>query len=251
MAISNGGGPHSNTAAGAARALRGQATAPRRDAASRTVSGGGPATTVGVPTAENTLTDACAAHVGVLARASNGCRVVLMPWPEIGTGVPDGVVVSVDGDPYRMWRDEAPPLVSLGECRVLGADVAGRRSAYTPAHERRVRRRLETAGWSVRLATEMLNRQPVRSSLVFEAKISDWRRGIGQLMRYRWVAEEAALVVPANIAHRVKARALEHNEVGLAVVDGALSWRRVSPRRPVQPDAQLWVLELLRRHDAA
>ena len=202
---------------------------------------------VGTPVAENVLTDAITMHLDILLPVCDDAERFHLRWPDIATGIPDAVVVNVATDLYASWCTAAPPLASLSECRVLGAKVDQRRSPYSPGHENRLWRRLSDAGWSVAVAAGLLSGDPVRSSLVLEAKVADWRRGVGQLSRYRWIAHSAALVLPEAVAHRVPERALAHNRLGLAVVADGLRWRRRAPQQRVAPEGSLWLLELLRR----
>ena len=109
---------------------------------------------------------------------------------------------------------------------------------------------LQTDGWLNKYGEPLQPYHPVLStSLLVEAKMSDWYKGIGQLLHARWCATKAALLMPARVCHRVKRKTLKQARLGLLSVcdDDQISWVAEAPALSPGVAADAWLGELIIR----
>ena len=164
---------------------------------------------------------------------------------ELGTGRPDAVLVVVSSAGLESRLRKGLRLPSLAHARVLESIRTGAPSGYSRRHSSQLTKSLQEIGWlthrdQVREVTNLVAR-----SLVVEAKISDWRRGIGQLAKARWACHDGALLMPMDKQHRVSRPALRHNRLGLLVARSeSVEWRIRPQRVELRRMADLWLTEL-------
>ena len=150
--------------------------------------------------------------------------------------------------PFAARVERGLRLENLTEARVLAAVHTGSPSGVSASHERAVQARLQRRGWIGPSGRLVETRSVVSEALLVEAKIKDWRGGMGQVVRNRWAYSGAALLLPAESHQRVPRRTLRHNGVGLLVLeDGHLRWQIRPTWKPLSWLASTWITELLLR----
>jgi hypothetical protein len=117
------------------------------------------------------------------------------------------------------------------------------------SNRRTVVRQLQARGWLSASGGPIDVSPAVSQSLVIEAKVKDWRRGIGQLTRTRWAASRSALLMPHDRMRLVPTNQLIYNRLGLLTEsDGDIRWQRKGGQSaPLTALAQLWLAELAAR----
>ena len=200
---------------------------------------------VGQPKAEAALTECLLQTAASLIRSPPHASLVCVEDVELGTGRPDLIFLALDMAALTERSRNGPRLPSIAYARVLGEVRAGAPAPYTRGYVRRLTRNLVDLGWTTGDGEVLHAVSPVTESFVVEAKVSDWRKGIGQLLRYRWCAHRSALLVPHKVAKRVPDVMLTHNRLGLLAVegDGILVERR-APESPPSWMARQWTVEL-------
>lgn len=205
---------------------------------------------VGEPVAEARLTEAVLRHAHSLIAPGPGRRLLALSEVELGLGRPDIVLLSASPNGLDARARRGLRLANLTEAQILASLHGNGCSQHSDSHVRAVSRRLVQGGWIDRRGAVRPVRSLIDRSLLIEAKIKDWRNGVGQLTRTRWVAERSALLVPSNRSHLVPRTMLRHNRVGLVIErpDGTLRWEvRPRPRR-LSFLADVWLTELAIRH---
>jgi hypothetical protein len=205
---------------------------------------------VGLPVNETVLTRAALDQAAALVRPGPGRTLVALSEVELGIGRPDVLLLTASKSGLLARASHGLRLRNLTEAEILASVHEGRRSRHSDKHVRAVTRRLRAMGWLVR--GDVLRSAPrlIAQSVLIEAKVRDWRTGIGQLARTTWVAGRSALLVPGDVERRVPKALLQHNGIGLIVQqsDGALAWRLRGRARHIPLVADLWVTELAIRH---
>lgn len=201
---------------------------------------------VGVPIAEALLTEEVLARPHDLVSVGRGYALIVLDEVELTFGRPDIVIATVSANALSSWLRRGIRLANATEARVLATMLDPNEEkaiAVTREHARAVRKRLESAGWSL---TE-LPTIPVREALVLEAKIADWRTGITQLTARQSQFNSSALLVPEPVGHRVPHDLLEWDGIGLAVQcsDGKLRWQRKPRARAISMGARIWISQLV------
>ena len=200
---------------------------------------------VGVPVAERALTEALDVFASRILPPGPGRSLIHMREVELGTGRPDAVLVVVSSAGLESRLQKGLRLPSLAHARVLESIRTGAPSGYSRRYSSQLTKSLQEIGWltqrnQVREVTNLVAR-----SLVVEAKISDWRRGIGQLAKARWACHDGALLMPMDKQHRVSRTALRHNRLGLLVARSEkVEWRIRSHHVELRRMADLWLTEL-------
>lgn len=201
---------------------------------------------VGTPGKESELTANAASNAARLLRPGTGRSRYLLHEVEFGIGRPDILLLVASPAALRRRRNLGLRIQNLTEARVLGGRVGGGTfKGITSQHAAAVERRLQGRGWSTSEATRAL----VADSLLIEAKVADWKRGIHQLARTRPFVHRAALLMPSAAQHLPNRQMLSRAGIGLLTMDerSTLGWRRKGRRRPLAPSAQLWLDELALR----
>lgn len=206
------------------------------------------------PTVERELDPALRVLAEGLPSARNGLLgVVEFPAPR---GVPDLLVVTNGYDDLRRRLSNSLPLISSpSDCAVVAAvDINRTRSAASVSRvtgmsisqvERRMRALVQQGilvphGTGYRRRPEVV---PSGRMYAFEAKVSDWRGGLVQAIRYSAWADATALVLlhrPGNLPEVVKH--CTSLGVGLALGD---TWIRRPKLIPPQPALRLQASEQL------
>lgn len=210
---------------------------------------------VGVPLAERRLTRALDAEATHVLPPGPGRSLLHLREVELGTGRPDSILIVLSMAGLQARRHARLRLPSLAHARVLDAIRVGKSAGYSASHIAQLTSELRESDWicgnrRVRNVSNLIHR-----SLTIEAKMADWRTGIGQLSKARWASHEAALLMPYETQHRVPRRTLRHNRLGLLVVqDGEVRYR-IQPRSlELSWMADIWLTELairfLEAHDA-
>jgi hypothetical protein len=201
---------------------------------------------VGVPKAEALLTQALLANAAQVLQPGPGRVLLPLTEVELGRGRPDVLLVVVSPGGLRGRAAHGLRLHNLTEARVLAGAIEGYEGHHSRGHERSVQARLHERGWLKKDGTPYAWPDlPVESTLL-EAKVKDWRSGVAQLSRNRWVSNRSALVLPESRARNVPQALVRHNGIGILVVDevGGTSWRVRPSRRPLPLVARLWLAEL-------
>lgn len=205
---------------------------------------------VGLAITETHLTAAALEQGPKLIHPGPGRVLIGLSEVELGVGRPDVLLVTASKNGLVARGRRGLRLTNLTEAEILAAVHEGKRSKHSPSHVRAVTRRLREAGWLMRGDT--LPRMPlfISQSVLIEAKVRDWRTGIGQLARTTWVAHRSALLVPVEVEQRVPRALFQHNRIGLIIQrsDGTLAWRLRGRVRRISLVADLWVSELAIRH---
>lgn len=205
---------------------------------------------VGQPIAEAGLTSAVLQHARTLVSPGPGRVLLTLSEVELGLGRPDVVLLTASLTGLAARARQGLRLANLTEAQVL-VSVDGRLATqHSESHVRTVTRRLAENGWLTRTGQLRAVPRLVAQSLLIEAKVRDWRNGVGQLTRTRWVAQRSALLVPAATSHLVPRAMLRHNRLGLIVErsDGSLRWEVRTRPRQLSPLADVWLTELAIRH---
>lgn len=85
---------------------------------------------------------------------------------------------------------------------------------------------------------------PLASKVIaYEAKLYDWQQGLHQANRYRYFADEAYLVMPAQTVHRARPEQFESIGIGLVSFDAETGKRKIL----VSPNLHKKDLDLHRR----
>lgn len=203
---------------------------------------------VGVPLAERRLTEALTTAARSLIDVGRGYTLYVLDEVPLGVGRPD--LLLIVASPHAVAARESTPLRlrNLTEAEVLARTIQRRATRHTDGHTRQVQRRLKARGWCLSEDSTPPKAMGVRSLLV-EAKVSDWKRGLTQLSRERWGAHRAALAVPATVQQLVEPTSVSKLGLGLLTVkDGVVSTTRRGRHRRLSLTAQLWLDELLLRH---
>lgn len=166
---------------------------------------------------------------------------------DLGIGRPDVLLLHASSRSVEAHLRDGRRLENLTEAEILASHFSGRPSRHTGEHETAVLRRLREAGWlrrsKVRVAAGVIGK-----SLLVEAKLTDWRRGLVQLTRENWACDFAALAYPRSIHERVERVMLRRNRLGLIVVAGEdASWRIKARQSAPTLAGRLWLTELLAR----
>lgn len=203
---------------------------------------------VGVPRAERALTQALDGFAPRLLPPGSGRSLIHLREVELGTGRPDSILVTVSPSGLDARRNKDLRLPSLAHARVLDSIRRGEPSRYSTGHTAQLTRSLRSIGWLTRCHSVRVVPSLVARSLTIEAKISDWRTGIGQLSKARWASHEAALLMPNETQHRVSRTMLRHSHLGLlAAYHSELTWLVQPPTTTLAWPADLWLTELIIR----
>jgi len=163
----------------------------------------------------------------------------------LGTGRPDAILVALSLRGLNARRRCGLRLPSLAHARVLESIYMGKPSRYSAGYVARLTRSLRDRGWFTSDGRVRHVPRLIASSLIVEAKTSDWRRGIAQLSKARWSTHRAALLMPRETYHRVSRVALRHNRFGLLVAhQDELSWDEEAPNIGLAWVADRWLTEL-------
>lgn len=199
---------------------------------------------------ETLLTAAALEQSAALVEPRPGRVLVALSEVELGVGRPDVLLLTASKNGLLARARHGLRLGNLTEAEILASVHEGRRSKHSDSHVRAVTRRLRALGWLVRGDALRTTPRLIAQSVLIEAKVRDWRTGIGQLARTTWVAERSALLVPRNVERRVPKALFQHNGIGLIIQrsDGTLAWRLRGRARRISLVADLWVTELAIRH---
>lgn len=205
---------------------------------------------VGQPVAETRLTAAALRQARALLPPGNGRILLALSEVELGLGRPDVLLMSASKAALSARARHGLRLANLTEAQVLAALQGEVTSQHSDSHVRAVGRRLAESGWLGASGRVRPIRRLVAQSLLIEAKVHDWRNGVQQLTRTRWVAARSALLVPAGKSHLVPRPMLRHNRLGLIVerYDGIVQWEVRTRPRQLAMLADLWLGELAIRH---
>lgn len=203
---------------------------------------------VGLPTHERVLTDALQRSAGLLLPPGRGRSLYVLSEVSGRVGRPDVLLLAASPGAVESSLRDGQRLANFTEAEILGSALTNQPSRHSKGHERGVRRRLHEAGWlDGAIAERRLGL--VHRSLVVEAKVNDWGRGIFQLARTRSLAHTAALAMPASAHQRVDRELLRRQRLGLIRIhDGVATWQVRAPYRQVDATTRLWLSELLLRH---
>jgi hypothetical protein len=202
---------------------------------------------VGIATHEALLTAAVVQRPdAVLGIPPADHALVVLQEVELGIGRPDLIVLNVDLTTVALRKSAGLRLNNLTEARALGAVLYGdpTLSGVSTRHFRKLADRLGRAGWF----DPRVGSRTVSDSVLIEAKVSHWGKGVGQLARVRWASHSAALLVPTDVARRVPAAMLSFNGLGLLTQDqGTVAWHKASPRADLPLHIDAWLGELALR----
>ena len=203
---------------------------------------------VGVPVAERALTDAldCLAHR--IVTPGSGRSLIHLREVEIGLTRPDAILLAVSSTGLRARLRTNLRLPTLAHARVLESLRTGVPPGYSQRHLSQLRCHLREMKWLTKTGHVRDVSKLIARSLIVEAKVSDWRRGIGQLTKVRRLSHEAALLMSVETQHRVSRATLRHNRLGLLVASSdQLRWQIRSPSTELSWAADLWLTELAMR----
>ena len=206
------------------------------------------ASTVGLPTVERALTDLLGQHAATMIDVRDSDRLLYLPEVPFPGGRPDGLLIVVSSAGLAERRRAGLRLASLTHAQILESHLTVTPSGYSPSWVARVSKQLRADGWLTRDHRARPVGRLIQASLAVEAKMSDWRRGVRQLCRTRWMVNMAALLLPSEVQHRASRTLLRHNRIGLIVAHGdSLRWQVTAPNMALRPAGDLWLSELAAR----
>ena len=191
---------------------------------------------------EQRLTEAT---VAAAADLLPGCgSLIVVREAKVGIGKPDLILMRVDLPRLALRRAAGLRLSNYQEAVALRAFRDGRADdlALSASYVRRLKRTLVDRGWFDLGDMD----KAITHSLVVEAKLTDWRRAVGQLAQVRWAASLAALAVPHRLAPRIPSSVLERRGMGIIAVDdlGSTAWSRLSEPDDLPFELDGWLGEL-------
>jgi len=207
-----------------------------------------------LPDAELELLPALSAAARRLPRSPDSVLLVVAECP-LPLGIPD--VLAVVADRTRLaarFTSDISPLLAQQDARVAAACGIRRPTSLaslssvtgvSDRHTRTIVKRLERAGAITRFGSGWLRDPvlvPVGRTYALEAKVSDWRRGLAQCLRYSTLADATALaigVLPSR-AREEALRAAADVNVGVFFNGRWIVRPRISR---LAPDRRLWVNE--------
>lgn len=200
---------------------------------------------VGVPVHETALTNLLARRAGALFPPGGGRSSWLILEPQTGFGIPDVLIVHASMTAVSALRSRGLRLPTLSAARVL-ANGASSAAGVSPRYAQSLLLRSRREGWtsSAIRATESV----VADSLAIEVKLSDARRALQQLSKFRVSAHRAALCMPLDTSHRASRQTLARFGAGLLTADGSrISWEQPARYNQIPTFRRLWLAELLLR----
>lgn len=207
---------------------------------------------MGVPKAEQVLTDAVTRNAGDVMSPGRGRRLVVLSEVELGIGRPDVVLLACSPASIAKRLQAGLRLRTLTEARVL-ADLLSKNSrngsGISAGHHRHVVKDLENRGWLTRDGRVEAGKSTVGKSLLIEAKMGDWRGGVLQLIRNSRLFQSTALLVPERLNSKIPRPLIEQYGLGLLLFDcDEIWWQRRGRDRKPPHFANLWLGELAVRH---
>lgn len=201
--------------------------------------------TVGLPIHEARLTDAFVNAADKLMSPGPGRSLHLMLEPRVGRGRPDILILTVSPSGLLTYLRRSSRFATFTEAQAISGNIDDPIGIST-SYAKNLRAKVHTKGWK---QSQLLQaRNLVHDSLAVEAKMSDWRRAVRQVARFRPMAHRTALLVPEEVADRVDRHTLSVYQSGLITAsDHRLSWLADAPKRPLGDAQKLWLLELLHR----
>lgn len=202
---------------------------------------------VGIPVDELSVTDALARQAPEILPPRRGFRLFVFAELDSDHGRPDMALVAMSSTALKARLRQGMRLNTASEARVLAAFWSGSRTRYTDSHVRSIRARLVGGGWPLGECNAMPDEyRIVRESIVIEAKVADWRSGVRQLARSRWMANRLALAVPQSSVARIGRPILNRYRMGLiaTAADGSVVALRKGRRQKLSLAGDLWLSEL-------
>jgi hypothetical protein len=202
---------------------------------------------VGRPGPELAVTRAIVRSARALMRPPAGHGLYVLQELDLGVGRPDVLIAAASPSRLLARHRAGLRLANLTEAEVLAASKRGVSSRHTLSHHQSVRKRLHAVGWPEDQDLALLP-SVINDSLIIEAKVRDWRRGVIQLSRIRWAAHRAALAVPREANAAVARQQLRRNRIGLLLTDSTdAAWQVTAARRQLSFLADVWLSELIMR----
>ena len=209
-----------------------------------------------LPVAELGLAPALRIAAGRLPGGS-GAQLVMLPECPLPVGVPDLIALVADTEALSA-RSAAgvTPLLREQEARMVTAcGVARPRllpwlasiAGVSEGHALRVLHNLERRGAIHRRAGGWVRHpalQPLGRTYAIEAKVSNWRAGLSQCLRYGTLADASALAL-GSLSERSRAEVVStarQHGIGLFVAERWIVRPRISP---VPAARRFWVSEHL------
>lgn len=205
------------------------------------------ASSVGVPVDELSVTHALARQASAILPPRRGFGLFVFAELNSDHGRPDMALIAMSPSALRARLRQGMRLNTASEARVLAALWSGRDTRYTDSHVRSIRARLADCGWPLGEDDATPDKyRIVRESIVIEAKVADWRSGVRQLARSRWMANRLALAVPKDSVSRIGQRTLNMYKMGLIATsaDGSVVSVRKGRRQKLSLAGDLWLSEL-------
>ena len=184
-----------------------------------------------------------------------GAQTVMVPECPLPVGVPDLIALvantealaarSTAGIRPLLGEQEARMVAACGVVRPRSLPWLASIAGVSEGHARRVLLNLERSGALFRRAEGWVRHpaiRPIGRTYAIEAKVSNWRAGLSQCLRYGTLADASALALGSmsdRNREQVLAAAREHG-VGLFVGERWLVRPRISPVRAAR---RLWVSE--------
>jgi hypothetical protein len=166
------------------------------------------------PTAEKSLDPALSLAASTLQVARNRATLVLTECA-LPFGVPDALVLAIDDDAFQARLDSGIPaattaaeisMICAARSRPRSGDDLIAASGLSYPVARRYLQRLESTG-ALHLSSGRFRASPSMRSVgrifALEAKVTDWRAGHDQCLRYGSFADGTALVLP-RVTERIR-----------------------------------------------
>lgn len=201
---------------------------------------------VGVPVHEARLTEAFATQANKLMPPGPGRRLYIIPEPQLGRGRPDAIAITASPRGLHSYFKNSIRFTTFTQAVVV-SDDNNHSVGVSDSYAKELRSSMRTDGWNdaqIKKAESI-----VHDSLAIEAKMTDWRRAIRQVARFRPMANRTAILMPENSASRVDKMSLKIYNSGLiSASDVTLRWTVKARYQKIGTAQKLWLLELLHRH---
>lgn len=202
---------------------------------------------VGMPIHERSLTAAFSSEARSLAPPGPGRSLYLVEEPAIGgSGRPDILLLTMAPSAMALHQKLGMRLPALNAARLLDRTVDPDRLGLSTSYVKAIRRDLERQGWTLDYADHLA--ELVADTLAVEAKMSDWRRAVRQVARFRHLFHRSAVLMPERDFPEEASRSMAFYGCGLLVNgDSAIRWQRSPELQRPTVASRLWSIELALR----
>lgn len=200
---------------------------------------------VGVPIHEAVLVDYLKRAITELFPPGSGRSTYVLLEPELGSGRPDLIVLTVSTQSVAKFRKSGLRLSSLTAARSLDSSLSPKDLGVTERYAASLRKKIPS---QLRVNELRSFSSSIHEAIAIEAKMSDWRRATLQAARFQGLVDRAILVMPEKKAQNIPPLTLERYGLGVLIESGQnIAWKTKGKRHDTSQSNRLWLLELLIR----